>query len=143
GGGAADDGDALAAEVGEALARRIDLGKDAAAVDEGDQAEVDQPLPPEGPGGGAALDVDLPAPHRVDAVLHRELHPAGLERALQLLGDAVGDRAAELHRVAPRLAVDVDVGEGRGAVDVAQADDALLGDGLEGLRPGGEGKENA
>jgi hypothetical protein len=89
--------DALALEVGELADGGLGADQQARAVDEGDQAEVDDFLPRQRPGGGAAFDVDLLLAHRFDAVLQRELHPAQPEALLlELPGEAVGDRAAQL-----------------------------------------------
>src|SRR5258705_8017746 len=140
---APDHRDALAAEIGEAPRIGIDLQEHARAVQEGDQAEVDQALAPQRPRGSAALDVDLLAAHGDDAVLDRELHPARFELAsLELSGDAVGDRAAQLDRISLRLAVGVGVGKRRRAVDVAERDYALLADLVERLRFRGCGERS-
>ena len=137
GGGALDDRDALAVEVGEAAEPGAGLGEDAPAVDEGDQAEIDVALARERPCRRAALEVHPPCAHRLQAVLNRQRDPAVLQlREAELRADAARDLAAQVDRVALRLALRIDEGEGGGVLDVSQRDRAVAADLLErsGLR---------
>src|SRR5262249_23792623 len=74
----------------------------------------------------------------------RELHPARLQRAAELSGDGVGDGAAHVDRVALRVAVTVDRGERRRALDIAEGEYAALAKLVERLgrrRPGEHGSK--
>src|SRR5215467_14483221 len=125
--------DTLAREVLDRAHARGDRGEQAAAVDHDHVTEGNLLHATESDRGGAALEVDGALGEPSHARGGRHGHPAHLEiRELEALLDGDRHLQAEIHRIAGRIPVGAEEGEGSGGFPVAELNGARFLDLVEG-----------
>ena len=139
-----DGTDLLAAELLD-VARTVVTNGEAGSVDESPDREIDLGTPVERLGERVAEQIRLVLADRIETVLGRHRHELDFEaRLLELLGEALGDSLAEIDHETLGLAVRRFVREGCGILAIGGAQDAVLGDIVEGTGPcGARGHDEA